>query len=135
MDVKIYNPNPALAEILTSARMRAIVFEVAETAHALYVAQVAKRTGLLASSAHASTELSKVLKGQDRWVGVLTVGGTGAGGTVDYAASHEFGTKADVEGPVPESADGVHNLDDVLRTGGHHAAHDLNRVLEELGGL
>jgi hypothetical protein len=108
--------------------MRSIVFERAEVAHALYVEQVAKRTGRLAASAHASTEIGGV--DHDRWVGVLTVGGT-----VDYALPHEFGTKADVEGPVQESTGGVHNLDNTLRTGGHHAAHDLNRVLEELGGL
>lgn len=109
--------------------MRSIVFEVAEIAHALYVEQVAKRTGRLAASAHVSTEIGGA--DHDRWVGVLTVGGNG----VDYAATHEFGRQADVEGPAQESKDGVHNLDDTVRTGGHHAAHDLNRVLEELGGL
>jgi hypothetical protein len=115
--------------------MRAIVFEKAEIAHALYVEQVAKRTGRLAASAHASTEFTDVFKGEPRWVGVLTVGGIGGAGSVDYALPHEFGTKAEVEGPVQESTNGVHNLDDTLVSGGHHAAHDLNRVLEELGGL
>lgn len=130
MDVTVYpHPNPAITAVLRGERVRSIVFEIAELAHVLYVEQVAKRTGQLAASAHVSTEIGGVE--QDRWVGVLTVGGRG----VDYAASHEFGTQADVEGPVQESADGVHNLDDVVRTGGHHAAHDLNRVLEELGGL
>lgn len=130
MDVTIYpHPNPAVTDALRGDRMRSIVFEVTELAHVLYVEQVAKRTGRLAASAHVSTEIGGV--DQDRWVGVLTVGGDG----VDYAASHEFGTKADVEGPVQESGGGAHNLDDVVRTGGHHAAHDLNRVLEELSGL
>lgn len=134
MDVVIYpDPNPALTAALRSARMRAIVFEVAETAHVLYVEQVAKRTGALAASAHVSTEIGGV--DQDRWVGVLTVGGIGGAGAVDYAASHEFGTQSEVEGPVQESTGGVHNLDQVVTSGGHHAAHDLNRVLEELGGL
>lgn len=127
MDVHIYNPNPALAAILRSSRMRSIVFEAAELAHALYVAQVAKRSGLLASSAHASTELGgQGRRHNDRWVGVLTVGGTGAGGTVDYALPHEFG-----RGDHPGS---IHDLDaqhEIVQ----HAADDLNRVLEELGGL
>lgn len=130
MDVRIYpHPNPALTAVLTGARMRSIVFEVAEIAHALYVDQVAKRTGRLAASAHASTEIGGV--DHDRWTGVLTVGGSG----VDYALPHEFGTRREVQGPAQESIGGVHNLDDRVVTGGHHAAHDLNRVLEELGGL
>lgn len=134
MDVRIYpHPNPAVTAALKGERMRAIVFEITEIAHALYVDQVAKRTGRLAASAHASTEIGGV--DHDRWVGVLTVGGTGSAGTVDYALPHEFGTKAVVEGPVPESTGGQHNLDERVITGGHHAAHDLNRVLEELGGL
>jgi hypothetical protein len=130
VDVTIYpDPNPALTAVLRGERMRSIVFEIGEIAHVLYVDQVAKRTGMLAASAHVSTEIGGV--DQDRWIGVLTVGGNG----VDYAATHEFGRQADVEGPQPESTDGVHNLDDRVRTGGHHAAHDLNRVLEELSGL
>jgi hypothetical protein len=119
VDVNIYpHPNPAVTAALRSAEIRSIVFEIGEVAHALYVDQVAKRTGRLAASAHVSTEIGGV--DHDRWVGVLTVGGDG----VDYAATHEFGRQSD-----------VHNLDDTVRTGGHHAAHDLNRVLEELGGL
>lgn len=127
MDVNIYNPNPAIEAVLKSERMRAIVFEVAELAHALYVAQVAKRSGLLASSAHASTEIGgQGRRTNDRWIGVLTVGGTGAQGTVEYAAAHEYG-----RGEHPGS---IHDLDreqNIVQ----HPAHDLNRVLEELGGL
>lgn len=124
MDVNIYHPNPALAAALRSSRMRSIVFEIAEQAHALYVAQVAKRTGLLASSAHASTEIGGV--DHDRWVGVLTVGGTGAAGTVDYALPHEFG-----RGEHPGSIKDLDSDQEIVQ----HAADDLNRVLEELGGL
>ncbi|MBY0440984.1 MAG: hypothetical protein K2Q25_02415 [Mycobacteriaceae bacterium] len=107
MDVNIPEPNRALTELLVSARMRAIVEERANTAAMLYQAQVAKRTGRLAASAHASTEIGGVR--QDRWIGVLTVGSA-----LPYGASHEFGTRA-------------HGQTD--------AAHDLNRVLEQLGSL
>lgn len=128
MEVNIYNPNPAIAAVLRSARMRSIVFELAETAHALYVAQVAKRSGLLASSAHASTEIGGLGKRpNDRWIGVLSVGGTGSRGTVDYAPAHEFG-----RGDHPGS---IKQLDGPFGDAAQAAAHDLNRVLEELGGL
>ena len=125
MEVNIYNPNPAIEAVLKSARMRSIVFEVAEVAQALYVAQVAKRTGMLAASAHVSTEIGGIgVRKNDRWIGVLTVGGTGSKGTVEYAAAHEFGTH---EGAPTES-----NRYGTPETVG---AEDLNRVLEELGGL
>lgn len=122
MDVNIYEPNPAIEATFASARLRSIVFEIAEIAHALYVEQVAKRTGRLAASAHASTEFGEVYKGSPRWIGVLTVGGRG----VDYALPHEFGV-----GDHPRS---IHTLDAEENTI-QHAAHDLNRVLEELGAL
>lgn len=121
MDVIIYKPNPAIAEILVSATMRRICEGRANMALLLYQAQVSKRTGALASSAHAHTEIGHVLKGQDRWIGVLTVGGRG----VDYALPHEFG-----RGDHPRS---VHDLD-----GGQSvqkAADDLNVVLEQLGSF
>lgn len=127
MDVKIYkDPNPAIGAALASPRMRSILTEVAEIAQALYRDRVAKRTGRLAASARVSTEFTRVLKGQPRWVGILTVGGAGPRGTASYAASHEFGTKATVEGPVRPGEDSV-------RARGHHAAHDLNAVLAALG--
>jgi hypothetical protein len=126
LDVTIYDPNPAVAAVLISPRMRAIVFEVAELAQALYVAQVAKRSGMLAASAHASTEIGgQGRRTHDRWIGQLTVGGTGSLGTVDYGAAHEFGRG--------EHAGSIHDLDGEQIV--QHPAHDLNRVLEELGGL
>lgn len=140
MDVTIYpEPNPALTHALLAAPMRGAVFASAEVAQALYVGLVAKRTLRLARSARVSTEIGGA--DHDRHIGVLTVGGASGGGDVDYAASHEFGVKADVEGPVEEFGDAdaqgnpVHELDDNVVTGGHHAAHDLNAVLEMLGGL
>jgi hypothetical protein len=117
IELDIPYPNPALAAVLVSAEMQAIVLERAEVAKALYQAQVAKRTGALAASAQAHTEIGGVK--HDRHVGYLTVGEGLA-----YGAAHEFGV-----GDHPES---VHNLDgpNII----HPAAHDLNRVLEELGG-
>ncbi len=136
MDVTLDpEPNRALAAALVGDKMRLAVGERAAMAELLYQAQVAKRTGNLARSAHAHTELTTVLKGQPRWVGVLTVGDNVA----DYAASHEFGTHDEVEGPARAftgeldlQGNPIANLDDRVRTGGHHAAHDLNAVLEQL---
>lgn len=127
-DIDIPVPNRAMDAVLRSEQIRAAVFEVAELAQALYQAQVAKRTGRLAASAHASTEMAHVYKGQDRWVGVLTVGGTGSQGTVEYGAAHEFGT-GDHPGSI-KSLNRPAQLD-VPQA----AAHDLNRVLQELDGL
>lgn len=109
MDVDIPVPNQALSALMLSERMRGIVAEVANNAQFLYQSEVAKRTGLLAASAHSGTEVGG--KRHDRWIGELQVGGLGPLGTVEYAASHEFGTSS------------------------QKAAHDLNRVLEQLGQL
>lgn len=140
MEVHIPEPNEALAEILVSGRMREIVEERINTAALLYQAEVAKRTGNLAAAAHPTTEISSVVKGQPRWVGDLVVGGESPRGEVEYAAAHEFGRKAEVEGPVEATAGkdahgAIVNLDDSVVTGGHHAAHDLQRVLEQLGSI
>lgn len=140
MDVSIPEPNDALAAVLVSGQMRDIIEERINTAGMLYQAEVAKRTGNLAASAHPSTEITAVVKGQPRWVGELVVGGTGSAGTVDYAASHEFGTNAEVEGPsatagTDAQGNQIANLDEAVVTGGHHAAHDLQQVLEQLGHI
>lgn len=104
------NSNPAIAAILLSSRMRAMVFERAEIAQAIYRDVVAKRTGRLARSARAETIIGG--RNKDRWVGVLTVGGTEA----PYGLPHEYG-----------SDDG--------NTQVRAAAHDLNQVLNMLGTL
>ena len=109
LDPDIPEPNEALAGLMLSARMREIVSERANMAQMLYQATVAKRTGRLARSANAHTEIGG--KRNDRWIGELTVGGAGSMGVVEYAAAHEFGTA---------------NSD---------AAHDLNQVLSELEGF
>lgn len=116
MEVNIPEPNEALTALLISPTMQAICLERAEAAKALYQAQVAKRTGALAASAHAHTEIGGVR--HDRHVGILTVG-EGLG----YGLAHEFGV-----GDHPGS---VHNLDGLNAI--QAAAHDLNGVLEELG--
>lgn len=122
MDVTIPEPNAAIGGVFASEQLRSIVFEIAELAQALYVERVAKRTGRLAASARASTDLAHVIKGAPRWVGELTVGGTGAAGTVDYAASHEFGTH---EGAPTDS--GRFGTPETV------GAEDLNYVLGALG--
>lgn len=123
MDVTIYpDPNPGIGEALVGEGMRRACEERAQMALLLYQAQVAKRTGALAASAHATVELGPVLKGQPRWQGVLTVGGRG----IEYALAHEFG-----RGDHPGS---IHDLDrekDIIQ----HASHDLNIVLEQLGSF
>lgn len=125
MDVKIYRyPNRAIGAVLVSSEVRRVVEERVHTALALYQAQVAKRTGALASSARATTAIEPVLKGQPRWVGTLTVGGDG----VDYAAAHEFGV-----GEHSGSVDADPNDPDAGTI--QHGAHDLNVVLENLSAF
>lgn len=119
MDVNIYQPNPALAEILVSQQMRDIVSDKANLARDLYQAIVAKRTGALAASARAHTEIEPVIKGQPRWVGYLTVG-------TDHALPHEFG-----RGIHENSIHDLNSEHDIVQK----PADDLNRVLEELGGF
>lgn len=125
MDVKIYRyPNRAIGAVLVSSEVRRIVEERIHTALALYQAQVAKRTGALARSARVSTAIEPVLKGQPRWVGTLTVGGS----NVDYAAAHEFG-----RGDHASSVDADANDPDAGII--QHPAHDLNVVLENLSAF
>lgn len=121
MDVNIYRPNPALAATLRGDHIRAILHEIGDgVALPLYHSIVHKRTGRLDASAEFHTEIGGI--DHDRWVGVMSVGG---GPLVDYELPHEFGHGNHLRS--------VHNLD-----GGNNieqAAHDLNRVLEELGSL
>jgi len=102
--------NPAIAGILLSSQMRALMRERAEIAQAIYRDIVAKRTGRLARSARVETRIGGRQK--DRWVGVLTIGGSEA----PHGLPHEFGTD-----------DGDTNV--------QAAAHDLNQVLNMLGTL
>lgn len=122
IDINVPEPNEGLAELLLSEDMRGFVAEIAGYGEDLYQAQVAKDSGDLARSATSFTEIGG--EHRDRHVGVILVGGRG----VDYAASHEFGTNAEVEGPAEPG-------EETVVTGGHHAAHDLDVVGQQLGSL
>lgn len=102
--------NPAIAGILLSSQMRALMFERAEIAQAIYRDIVAKRTGRLARSARVETFRGGRLN--DRWKSRLIVGGSEA----PYGLAHEYGFD-----------------DGDTRIGA--AARDLNRVLNMLGSL
>jgi hypothetical protein len=127
MEVNIPEPNAALTAVLVSAEMRSAVEQIGHMAQMLFQAEVAKRSGRLAASARVQTEIGGVRN--DRWVSHLIVGGTGAQGTVDYAAAQQFGHWQD-EG---------HLIGRAQAPGESHTfvegAHDLNRVLEQLAGL
>lgn len=111
MEIDIPEPNPALTELLMSARMRGFVFERAETAQWLYQARVARETGALSVSARAYTEVGG--KRHDRWIGVMLVGFG-----LEYDPAHEFGyTTRKGRRAKRRKVPG---------------AHDLNAVLEEL---
>ncbi|MET8648413.1 hypothetical protein [Nocardia aurea] len=107
-DVNVPSPNPFITDWLRGPICRSMMFESAELYEALYREIVAKRTGRLARSTHVSTGLER-----GRWVGILTVGDSGA----YYAASHEYGT-------------GRTNPDQALP-----AAHDLNTILNMMAAL
>ncbi|MEV0031433.1 hypothetical protein [Nocardia sp. NPDC050793] len=101
--------NPAIAGLLLAARMRALMFERAEMAQAMYRDVVAKRSGRLARSARPETFLGGRLK--DRWRGRLTIGGSEA----PHGLGHEYGYEVhDDEGNVTAVVAGVHDLNTVL---------------------
>jgi hypothetical protein len=120
VEIDIPEPNPALTQWLMSQRCRDIVMERAQTAQWLYQSRVAKRSTLLAKSAHGHTEIGG--RRRDRWIGVLSVHAA-----IEYEASHEFGHRSRGKGPG-RGKEGP-------RQPGHFipGAHDLNAVLEELG--
>lgn len=101
----IPSPNPAIRAILLSSQIQTLMRERGEAAQAIYRSIVAKRTGRLAGSARVEVQIGG--RRNDRWTARLIV-------DAPYAASHEYGT-----------------------TGGSQlsAAHDLNRVLNQLGHL
>lgn len=117
-------PNPAITNALNGTEMRRSLETVIHTAQMLFQAKVAKRSGDLAASARTSVHRGGIK--EDRLVADLIVGGQGPRGTVDYSASHEFGTEEQ------------HGQNDAARLAGeapideHPGAHDLNWVLGEL---
>lgn len=117
-NVNIPVPNMALRRVLRGEPMRAIITERVNTMQMAYQAVVAKRTGLLASSARTEVQVATIGSQGPEWIGDLTIGGQGSRGTADYALSHEFGHNDDEGG------------------GGYiPGAHDLNTVLAEIHDL
>lgn len=122
-----------LTEYFVGPELRGVVETITNSGVMLTQDEIAKRTGLLASTVHGSTSVEPVLQGDPRWIGSIDVGGQGSLGSplgkggVDsksglhgYAASYEFGA-----GNHPGS------------TGRHtnRPAHVLDRVRESLGLL
>lgn len=128
-----------MTEYFVGPDLRGVVEEVTNNGVMLAQSEVAKRTGMLAGAIHGHAEIGPVERGDPRWIGEITMGGQGAAGTVDYAASYEFGAgnheAAEAEAPEAGKAFGKHAKSG--STGGHHnrPAHLLDRVREELGGL
>lgn len=122
-----------MAEYFVGPDLRAVVETVTNNGVILTQDEIAKRTGFLASTTHGTTSIEPVLKGEERWIGEITVGGQGSlgsplgkggadakSGLHNYAASYMFGA-----GDHPGS------------TGRHYnqPAHVLDRVREQLGIL
>jgi hypothetical protein len=83
MDVELYDPNPAIAYALIEG-CRTGIETLTHLAQAMWMAEVAKRTGRLAGSSHTEVAIGGVHN--DRLVGHLIVG---VG--IDYGAAHQFG--------------------------------------------
>jgi hypothetical protein len=124
MDVNIPTPNDGLAGVLLGDGIESALEEISNTGVMLYQGRVAKRSGRLAAAARAHTEIGGTH--HDRHVGMITVGGQGARGDVDYALAHEEG-----RGIHGESRHGQGDWRDTPLP----AAHDLLRVAEELRSL
>lgn len=116
MDASIPIPNPFVKDYLLSAECRGIVTERTHTALRMYQAEVAKRTGALARSAHATVHRGGLK--DDRWIGTLTVGDTGITG--EYALAHEFGADERFDSnrgdPAFDETEGAQDLNLVLET-------------------
>ncbi|AXQ64391.1 head-tail connector protein [Gordonia phage Neville] len=84
MKLRIYpTPNPALAQVLLSPRMRTEMSQLAAKARGLYMGKAPKRTGKLASSAKHGTRVSNKFE-YPRWTGFVQVG-------ADYSVWNEMG--------------------------------------------
>ena len=114
MDVDIPTPNRAIGAVLLSARLRAILFELAQNAQFLIQSRIPHVTGQLASTVRGFTEVGGVR--HDRWIGKVVMG-TG----LEYGAAEEYGH---LQGRI-----GKPDRPFIL------GAHDLNAVLEELESL
>lgn len=136
------DPNPALNAILTgkTGTLRSFLLTNTERVQNLYQAKVAKKTGRLSASAHSYVEIRAVVKGQNRLVGVMTVGGTLPAGVWNstknpnpgkqfyYGVFHEFGTHS-VSKAVDLSAGQQRRLEGLLRLASDRAASPAEKRL------
>lgn len=120
MELDFPDPNEALTQCLIGPEIYAALDAIGKIAHALYVAEVAKRTGRLAGSAMLQTEIGGIHR--DRWVAHLT---TGVG--VTYGAAHQFGHWQDESRLIGNDA--APGESQIFVEGGH----ELNTVLEQIG--
>lgn len=107
-DIKLYGPpNPALSEILKSARLRTIVAEKTAQVAAVYVNRITPRSksGRLRDGVQADVLIGGFSK--DRWVGEVR-------STAEYAATDEFGRKNPAPGQRGSVYEGSHDLRDSL---------------------
>jgi hypothetical protein len=121
----IPSPNPALARILLSGEMASVMRQAGGVVRDTYRAVVAKRSGALAESARVSAPFIGGLTMDRLCVDVVAGEGLPRGG---YGASHEFGTRRQVEGPALPGEESVF-------TGGHAAADDFAQVLAIVNSL
>ncbi|QNJ57065.1 head-tail connector protein [Gordonia phage Rabbitrun] len=82
-NIRVPEPNRAVAAVLVSSRMRQEMSLLAMKARALYAGSVPKRTGRLASSAVSGTAMLNIAR-QDRWMGFVRV-------TAPYSVWNEMG--------------------------------------------
>jgi hypothetical protein len=116
MEHRIPVPNPLVNDWLKGDECRDLVKAVIAEAEDLFraVAAFHARTGREARSARTSVAIGGVIKGPNRWLGTLTVGGPTS--DAPYSTPDQFGA---------------------FRTGKHHQApaHDLNTTLNLLAQL
>lgn len=101
-----------IGELLLGSEMRALMYERAEMAQAIYRDEVTKRTGALARSARVETFVGG--RRNDRWCSRMIV-------DAPHALPHEDGV-------------GIHR-GSTGEVGVQQPANDLNRVLNMLGSL
>jgi hypothetical protein len=116
MDASIPLPNHFVKDYLLGPECRGIITERTHTALWMYQAEVTKRSGGLARSAHASIGRGGLKN--DRWIGTLTIGEFGIVG--DYVLAHEFGADKRFDSnrgdPAFDETEGAHDLNLVLET-------------------
>ncbi|AHY26928.1 hypothetical protein SEA_NAIRB_12 [Mycobacterium phage Nairb] len=112
-NIRIPEPNPAVAAAQMSPRMRRILEQITHTGVLLYQSRVKKRSRRLALSARGSVDVGG--HHHNMLVGTITVGQG-----IDYELPHEFGAEVPLFG-------------DDQKEFHQKASRDLNFVLEHLG--